>query len=334
MKKFFLFILCIGVMFSSCKKTGDGENEEVIDKTYDAKKFIGENIDAAKQTFAFKTSELPKTFTLKNGVKISIPAGTVFKKAGQAVSGDLTLEACAMLKPSDMILSGTCTNYIGWQGKRYLSSDGFAYIDVKHNERSVDQYLDYGQYINFSFPTDKGSDATTEVWQGEEADSSLIWEDIDERAWNFDGDQKWGTVVYSNKSFSFDFGKLGWVNCDVLWTKGAMTTVIVKLTGKIGALAQYQGYGNGDTFVFFVSGDVNVVAQLYTTIDATTVKSYDNSMPVGDKGSLIAFSVKEGEFSFASQDNVTITEDLELTLDLKPIKKEELLAKIKALDPK
>jgi hypothetical protein len=302
------------------------------DANYHAKQFIGENLANAKETFPFNTSELPKTFMLRNGVKITLPTGISFTKGGNPVTGALTLEAYGMLKPSDMILSGTGTNYKGPNGNGYLVSDGFVFVNVKQNGESVDEDLSYPYGVDISIPTDK-TDGATNVWEGEEADEALIWGDLNgELLWG-NRNNDWNEVGVTNGSFSFNFGKLGWVNCDVLWRVGAsFTTVKVTVTGKTGAWASYQGY-SGDTFVFFVGKGYNVIAQLYTQLSATAVQSYDDSMPVDDEGKMIAFSIKEGEFAFASQD-VKITANQQITLDLKPISKDDLLAAIKALDPK
>ncbi|MDR1666659.1 MAG: Ig-like domain-containing protein [Bacteroidales bacterium] len=307
---------------------------KVRDFTYGAKKFIAENKAKGKHTFNFNTSELPKTFTLRNGVKITIPAGINFTKSSQPVSGPLTLEAYGMLKPSDIILSGTSTNYIRYQDKGYLKSDGFVFIDVKQNGESVDEYIGLNNAINISIPTDEDDGTATMIWVGEEiADTALVWGDVNEDIFFNRGNDKfnWNEIGAVNGSFAFNFGSLGWVNCDVLWRTGvSFATVTVTVTGKTGTWASYQGY-TGDTFVFFVGKGANVIAQLYTQINATTVQSYYNSMPVGDEGKMIAFSVKEGEFSFASQD-VTIAADQQVTLNLKSIDKEALLDAIKALD--
>jgi hypothetical protein len=339
MKKLFLFFLCCSVFFAACKKSETDEIEkpdtdetEEVEDPINASKFIEENRESVKKSFSLTTSELPKTVNLGKGVTVTIPANGL-RKNGTLISGNFTVETYLMMSPSDIILAGTNTNYKSrnGNGNGYLISDGFLFIDIKQNGVSIDQYLD--GYLTISIPTEK--DAGTQVWEGLEQDSALVWTDLnleEEKIWNWANNQDAGFVNVSTGSYTFDFGKLGWVNCDVLWRPGPLTTVKVVLTGKTGTLASYMA-GDGDTYVFFAGKEFNVIAQLYTRINATTVQSYDDSMPIGAPGKMIAFSIKEdGECSFASQDITAITANMNITLNLETISKEALETAIKALD--
>jgi hypothetical protein len=336
MKKLLLLAFCFGMLFTSCSDD-DGKIDNTVDKTYSANKFIGEQKDNAKQTFDLNTSDLPKTISLGN-IEITIPEGA-FTKNGTPISGAFTLEAYEMMTPSSIILSGTNTNYRGgmYGAQGYFISDGFFYIDAKQNGVSVDKDLAAGKFLDITVPAnDAGDRWETQIWQGADTISSNTgdqfgWidpdlEDIE--VWN--SDRKENTIWKGNDGFQFGFGKLGWCNCDIFWNDGPMTTVKVSLTGNVGELASYMG-GSGDTFVFFLGRGYRTVVQLYSKIDDNTVASYDNSMPVGAKGKMLAFSIKEGIFSFASQD-ITIEENMHLTLDLKEVTKDKLLSEIKSLD--
>jgi hypothetical protein len=323
MKRLFLSMLCASALFCAC----DNDDNDKIDKNYQADDFIKENLAGAKQTFQCQVSDEPRELSLANGVKLTIPGGDVFTKNGTPITGNYTVEAHVMLKPSDAILSGTNTN-LG-QGS-YLVSDGFFRLDVLQEGQSVD--LLTTQFLTISIPTEKEDGSVTFLWEGVEADSVFTWKEVDLEIIGDDereGVDK-GGVISNNNNFTFSFKKLGWFNCDIYWNAGTSTTVTVALSGKVGSLAGYQGY-EGDTFVFFVAKGDNVIAQLYTEVDETTVKSYDNSMPVGAEGTLLAFSVKDGEYSYTASE-VMITADLQVTLELLPVSKEALLAALKALD--
>lgn len=333
MKKLLLPILCIGLFFASCD---DDDNNQNTDGVTTAKEFIGQKRENAKQEITLNTNDLPKTLVLDNGVKITVKDGT-FTKNGTPITGEFTLEVYEMLTPSSIIFSGTNTNYNGGSGNQYLETDGFIYVNAKQNGQYVDERLSKNMII--SIPTNKEDGTGTELWVGVENagenDNQFGWVDISERdiVWNDMGEvsQEYSHVWSRNGVFEFSFGKLGWCNCDVIWGQGKeKTTLTVELTGEVGELASYMGY-SGDTFVFFCGKGAPIVAQLYTTVNATTVKSYDDTMPVGAEGKLIAFSVREGIFSFASQ-NITIEKDMKVTMELKKVSKNTLENEIKSID--
>ncbi|MDR1414412.1 MAG: hypothetical protein LBI96_01250 [Odoribacteraceae bacterium] len=327
MKRLLFFALCASVCFCACSDDGV-DNNNGVDKNYQAKNFIKENLDRAKYSVTRTVSDQPTEISLDNGVKMTIPGGTVFtKNNGTPITGEYTVEIYTMLTPSQVILSGTNTNF---RGGSYLESYGFFNINVLQNGQAVDQSMK--QFINVSLPTEEDDYTWAQLWAGGDEDDQFAWEEVPDSLANafIQGRDQDKGVVSFNKVFNFQFKKLGWYNCDVYWNVGNNTTVTVALTGRVGALADYQGY-SGDTFVFFKAKASNVIAQLYTSVNATTVQSYDNSMPVGTEGTLIAFSVKDGECGLASRE-ITITENQQETLELLPVDKETVLETLSALD--
>lgn len=335
MKKLFLFLLCCTTFsFLSCSDDDD-PTPDMDDKTT-AKEFFEEKRNSAKQEFEVNVSELPKTFTFKEGVKITIPEGALVKD-GQPITGKFTLEVYEMLKPSSIVFSSTNTNLIDGS---YLETDGFIYVNVKQNGNYIDAQL--AKNITISIPTDKENGTMTQLWTGTEnageGEDQFAWQNLNDNdiIWQENnggiGENQDGNMVWAqNNSFEFSFGKLGWCNCDLPWGSGKeLTTVTVELTGNVGKFASYFAL-DGDTFVLFCGKGYPVLAQLYTKVNETTVKSYDNSMPIGVQGKMIAFSIQEGKFSFASKD-ITIEKDMKLTLDLKEVSKAELTKQIEALD--
>lgn len=331
MKKLLFSVLCIStLLFTAC---GDDDYDTpTIDDNTTAKDFFEDNKESVKQEFEVNTSDLPKTFTFKENVKITIPEGALLKD-GKPITGKFTLEVYEMLKPSSIVLSGTNTNYIN---NGYLETDGFIYVNVKQNGKYIDSQL--GKNLTISIPTNKEDGSMTQLWTGtEEAGkdgNQFAWQDPAENDILPEAEKPNGErnmVWAQNGVFEYSFGKLGWCNCDMPWGVGKeLTTVTVELTGKVGELASYMG-SSGDTFVFFCGKGYPVLAQLYTPVNSTTVKSYDNSLPIGVQGKMIAFSIKKGLFSYASED-ITIVKDMKVTLDLKELKKADFASKIKSLD--
>ncbi|MDR2475015.1 MAG: hypothetical protein LBD45_04075 [Bacteroidales bacterium] len=329
----FLLMAFAVILFVSCNNDNDRTN-----KHYSAKDFFAEAVKKSSQTVELNTSDLPQTVTLRGGTKITIKEGT-FTKKGTPLSGDFTLEAREFLKPSDIVLNGLNTLY---RDGSPLISDGFLYLNVSQDGVPVDQIL--AKNLLVEIPNDD-TRYQTQLWEGgkDTVDNreQFTWDDFPADALNGDIDQGvlqegnwvWRDQKQGSASFAFNLGKLGWYNCDVFWdSSNGKTTIYVKLTGYVGELASYQGYF-GDTFVFFCGKSDNVVAQLYTPLQGVFgVQSYENSMPVGKIGKIIAFAIKEGKFYFAVKDNVTIEADLSLELDLKETTKEEIQTEFAKLD--
>ncbi|HTN21077.1 MAG TPA: hypothetical protein VL125_11405 [Pelobium sp.] len=310
-----LLIAVIG--FTACKK----DRTQPVNEVQNTKDFT-KKLGSQKQSFTVKSSELPKTLALANGTKITIQPNS-FTMNGQPVTGDVSIETYEMLSRSSIILSGTNTNHISGSP---LISQGFIFIDAKVNGQSVDKYLQ--KPLSIKIPA-KGQ-PFTQIWEGVENVG-----DINQMAWqapkNPNGQGQQREVKAVEDDFVFDFGQLGWVNCDIFYNSSApKTTVRVTVLNNPGAMATFRGF-TGETFVFFCANGDNVVAQIYTPDGANKVKSYDNSMPIGSEGKLIAFSIKDGKYYFAEKD-VTISADMNESLTLVETTEAAVQAAITALD--
>ncbi len=321
MKKQLLFaaILVFATTYlSACKKDKTPQVDPPASTMNSAKDFV-DKYGTDKQIFTFNTSELPKTFTLNEGTKITIQANSL-KKNGVVVNGDLTLEAFEIRKRSDAVFTGTNTNHISG---RPLVTDGFFFIDVKSDGISIDK--DLAIPYNVSMPTPRNNEFTS-VWTGNvntNGSGQLGW-DVPE---NFGLD----SVKALDSLFNFSMRELGWVNCDVFYNSGApLTTLTIDVLNNPGTFATLMG-GAGQTFVLFCAQGQNVVAQLYSPAGTTGVKSYDNSMPVGAQGKVLAFSIKDGKFYLARQD-ITITSNMNVTLTLAETTETAIVTEIESLD--
>lgn len=299
--------------FYACKKNDAPPPEDQISNTRDFIEKAGPQV----QSFTFSTADLPKTITLKGGVKITFPAGA-FTKNGVEVTGNLMVEAMEMLKRSQLVLGGVNTNHISGMP---LQSDGSFFLDVKSGGQSVDAALKVP--IRIEMPTER--DGFTQLWVGADTVQG------DQFAWQNPRQGAQREVKAEDMAFVFDFGELGWVNCDIFWSmSNPKTTVKVSVPNNPGTMANFRAM-SGETYVFFIAKGDNVVAQLYTPDGENQVKSYDNVMPVGAEGRLIAFSIKDGKFYFAKQD-ITISEDQVEALTLAETTESAVQAEITALD--
>lgn len=292
-------LLFFAFALGACKKNNDNS----LNTVNNSKEFIQEKGPKIQRIKI--NSEIDNDVRLSGGTLIKFKKNS-FTKNGQPVTGDVTIEAYEMLNRKDVLMSGTNTNHVSGAP---LISHGFIFIDAKVNGESVDKSLNIP--INIAMPAN-GNDLTA-IWEG-------VIDDNEQFAWNnMINPNGAGGDLFQVKpiddTFIFDFGKLGWINCDVFYAyANPKTTVRVTVNNNPGNMATFKAL-NGETFVYFCAKGENVAAQLYNEDGPNTVKSYDNSMPVGATGKFISFSIKDGKFYYAEQET-TITANQNLTLTL------------------
>lgn len=306
------------LFFEACKKDKDNNNVTPGTTMNNMGDFVKKH-GVPRQTFSFNTSELPKTFTLAQGTKITIQANSLMMN-GAPVTGDLKLNAYEIMKRSDAVYTGTNTNHVSGAP---LISDGFFFLDITKDGISIDKNLAIP--YNVQMPTPREGEFTN-LWVGE-----TDLNGTGQMGWALPLNGGVDSIKAVDSVFNFSMRDLGWVNCDVFYaSSNPRTTVTVTLTNNPGALASFMG-GGGETFVFFCAQGENVVAQIYTPVGTNGVKSYDNSMPIGTSGRLLAFCIKDGKFHLAKQD-VTITANLSATLNMEETTEANIQAEIDALD--
>lgn len=300
----FIVLIALGV---ACKKENP-DNDNNTAKT--AKEFTAK-FGAQKQIKEINASALPQTVTFLDGTKVTFPVGSL-TKGGVPVTGSVKVEAYEVLKRSAVIFSGANTNH---SSGAPLASDGFIFIDVKANGVSVDQNL--AAPVKIEIPAKR--DGSTQLWIGVDQDNKpLVAAEGNQMAWaapRKENGQVQNEVAAVQNTFTFNFGSLGWINCDVFYNyANPKTTVRVEVLNNPGSMASFYSY-TGETYVYFCAKGSNVVAQLYTPDGANKVKSYDNMMPIGSEGRMFSFSIKDGRFYYAAQE-ITISANQNITLSL------------------
>lgn len=317
-----LFIAMLSLTVA-CKK----DRAIISSNTVNTAKEFTAKFGAQKQIIQINASALPQTVTLLNGTKITFPVGSL-TKGGVPVTGNVSVESYEVLKRSTVIFTGSNTNH---SSGAPLASDGFIFIDVKTNGASVDQNLAIP--VKISIPAKR--DGATQLWQGvDQAGVPLVAAAENQMAWaaprqaNGVGLKEVGAV---QQAFTFDFGTLGWVNCDIFYNNSnPKTTIGVEVLNNPGSMASFHAY-SGETFVYFCAKGSNVVAQLYTPNGPNKVKSYDNMMPIGSEGRMLAFSIKDGRFYYAAIET-TIVANQQLTLSLTETTEAAIQTAIDGLD--
>src|SRR5690606_11007050 len=112
-------------------------------------------------------SSVDSRVLLKGGTILTFKANS-FTIDGEPITGEVTVEAYEMLNRSSVILSGTNTNHISG---RPLISQGFIFVDVKSNGRSVDRNL--SNMLNISIPANDNT--FTMIWEGIIENDQLVW---------------------------------------------------------------------------------------------------------------------------------------------------------------
>lgn len=294
-------LLTFTALFQACKK--DKNNPNLASNAKEFAALFGPQA----QRMQINT-DIPNTFTLQGGTKITIPAGA-FKKNGVTVTGNVTITAMEFLKRSSVVFGGTNTNHISGAP---LESDGFIYLNASVSGNNVDKEL--AAQIQIAIPT--SNTRVTQIWEGvEKVDNA------NQMAWQAPAQNPNGAGGIKRESapiagfYNFSMGNLGWINCDVFYSyTNPKTTTRVTVANNPGSFATFMGF-TGETFVFFCAKGSNVVAQLYNTDGPNAVKSYDNMMPVGVEGKYISFSIKDGRYYYAEQET-TITDNQNVTLTL------------------
>ncbi len=317
MKKTIFAILVIAVITGTvaCKKNQDISSGSRIRTARDFVEKKGPQL----QSVSFNTSELPKTITLREGTRITIPQNA-FTLSGSPVSGAITFHIVEFYKRSSLLFGGSNTNHTSGAP---LETQGSFFLNATQGGVQLDQQL--AAPLVIAVPAKNNGDLTV-LWQGNldaGGQQQLGWAPLRQ------GVQM--EAVAQNGNFTFNFGQLGWFNCDIFYSNNSpKTTVTIDVLNNPGAMASFRGY-TGETFVFFCPSDANVAAQIYTPDGANRVKSYDNMMPIGSQGTLISFSIKDGKYYLARK-NITITAGLHESLSLVETTESAIQAAIEALD--
>ncbi|MDR2423179.1 MAG: hypothetical protein LBD59_00455 [Prevotellaceae bacterium] len=313
----FYAILLACVTFAGCEL---GNEDETVLENYEAKDFIDEFSVVQKRTL--NTSNLPDTVITSKGSKFIIQPGT-FTKNGNPITGDFAVEIKEIHQRSEIIFNLTNTNHVS--GKPLLS-DGFFHINATQNGENLDKTLANPVRVEMKTNTDRGY---SQLWQaaGEAGndDDSFAWEQEQ------DGTDNKQNFLEGQGVFMFDIGKLGWFNCDIYWEDTApKTTVTVNIGGMTGSIASLL-QDKGGLYVFFCAKGDNVVAQFYSKSGPNSIKSYDDSMPIGKEGKIFVVMFHKGKFYYGML-NITISADMSVTVNVSENTKDFIQQQIAALD--
>lgn len=281
---------------------------------------------AQPQVFNYNTADLPKSFTLTNGTILTIPAGA-FTIGGVVANGPAVLEVTAFSKKGDMVLGGLNTLSDG----NILESQGSFKLSQRITGLFTDETLAAGKFIKFEVPVPAGVIKPTQLFAGAVVDTGGARNQLNWVRANVPNQGQ--DVNPVNGKFTFNWGKLGWINCDVFNSfPGTKITLKVDLPNNPGTLANFRGSGNGNTFVYFIPKTINSAVQIYTHTTNTQVVSYNKSIPAGMQGVLLSFCIKDGQAWFAKKDITIGTLDMTESITLAPSTTDAIQAELNSMN--
>lgn len=309
-------------------------------------KFQAFNLDASKGG----------VITSQNGVKYYIPAYAFETSSGMPATGNITISVKEILTVSDMVLSNkpTLTN----DGK-LLESYGEFMVKAQQNNQNLRLRRDSGQVaaaIKIAIKNKNKENTQVPLWEGDTTvsitktgynhENSLITKTTDiPLPKGIDWKQLLGKdASAAPDSVRFQLPELfKWVNCDVISNIGAIkTTVLCYFENYFNDEIPANYMGSQASMCFFKPDGKNTVVKLYNMIvDAPVGKegflSYQNSMPVGVKGTFFVMTIKDEKF-YCQSKSVTIDAPAAgknytpISFLLKEVTETELLDAIKALN--
>jgi hypothetical protein len=361
-----LSILFISLSMLFCFSSCDKEPEPVwIENTnpkvpiiYNNLKKVSDFIQKNETKFQVFNLDASKGGNIisKNGIRYFIPANAFVNSFGALVTGNITLSIKEILGVSDMVLSNKPT--LTKDGK-ILESYGEFFVKAQQNNQNLRLRLDSGQLsaaIRISILNRNHQPTQIPLWEG---DTTIV---ITKTGYNHENKYLTKTTEFplskgidwkellgktaagGMDSIRFELPELfKWANCDVLSNLSSSKTTVLCYFENIFNDEKGSSYQGIDaSMCFFKPEGKNSVVKLYTTIiDAPKGKegflSYQNSMPVGVKGTFFVMVTKDEKF-YCQSKSVTITapeagkDYTPIGFQLKEVTEKELLDAIKALN--
>lgn len=314
-------ILLASLAITSCKKS---DAPIPVNNNADLKK-IKDFFDANKpkpESFTLNAAA-GGTITLASGTKITFPANA-FKNASGVVSGNVNVSALDILKPSSMILGDKPT--VTGDGKM-LESFGEIIVKAEQNGNPLQLNRDAaGKGVNVAMAVGAGAGqqrGELPIWSGDttitQTTSGYNHENIlttissqvtVKKGVEWNQMPAFGSANATTSFFNLD--SLGtWRNVDVLYSDPRPKTTVLGYFGNLFNSATGTNYmGQEPSMLFFKTAGTNTLVKLYNVIfnpvaGKEGLLSYQNMMPIGQVGTFLAISTKNGKF-YAEMRDVTI----------------------------
>lgn len=257
------------------------------------------------------------SITGAEGTVVTFPANSFVDGNNNPVTGTINIVIKEIFKPSQMILSNKPTNAIGLDGSNtFLLSEGETEVIVSQN--GVELQLASHMSYKIRVPSAGGEDDDMLPFQGVASDEQGI-------IWKVDGGSR-TSAEYDPApgSYLYEVFDTGWYNCDKFYTfSGIKTTNFVNLTASP---------NQSETAVYVIYKENNLPAVVkFSTSYNNGVQSYVDMLPVGLNITYVAITLKNNQ-QYLAVENVTISENEELTLNFEAKTTQEILDALTLLD--
>lgn len=258
--------------------------------------------------------------TGEEGTIVTFPANAFVDESNNPVTGMVDIAIKEIFKPSQMILSNKPTNAINFSNENtFLLSEGETEVEISQNGNPL--VLASGVSYQISVPSAGGLDNDMLPFAGTTSDAEgIVWTPTADVGIQGGGMQ----YVTSPASYIYDAFDTGWSNCDKFYGyPGAQTTNYINLSNSPNAT---------ETVIFLVFEENNLPAVVkFTTPYANGIQSYVDMLPEGLAVTYIAITLENNQ-QYLAVDNVTITDEEELTLSFEAKSTQEILDALTALD--
>ncbi|GAB3006806.1 hypothetical protein GCM10027051_02900 [Niabella terrae] len=260
--------------------------------------------------------------TLASGTTITFPAGVFTDGSGAPVTGPVDIFARDILSANNMILADKPT--LTDEGA-FLESFGEIFVDARQNGNAL-KLNPVQKPVMVQVPIGVGADGNAReipMWDGdttitqtlsgynhENASVSITQEILVRRGVAWSQIPGWGVSAGATTIFPLD--ALGeWRNCDALYSDPRPKTTVLGYFGdKFNPETGTNYMGQDPSMLLFKTAGTNSLIKLYNTIMLPAAGkegflSYQNTIPIGQEGTFLAISARNGKF-YAEMRDVTI----------------------------
>ena len=301
----------------SCAKTATDDNMDLTDTVKTKKTDFTQFGDSLTETLTVNlTQKTPSVKTAKN-TQITIPNNAFQNKKGEIAVGYITLIVRELHKPSEMLLADkpAMTTEGG-----ILKSYGEYYISAFQNNEPL--HLRENIALTLTTPiNNKDNSGNIPLWEtdstrkkaysglNQNADRITVEQAITKisgATWHTNGEK---ATINDQNLMTFQITKLNtWVNCDMLkpLETDNLTTVLVYFNQNYHPSVSTDLFEQQPSAVFFKPDGFNGLIKFYNPIltnepSKQGFHSYENAIPVGMKGKLLAFTTTNGRYFISLQ---------------------------------
>ncbi|MCP1996865.1 hypothetical protein [Flavobacterium sp. HSC-61S13] len=264
MKKVFLMLMTMSLMFSSCNSDSSDSTDQGVDRLEAAtssnlKKLRAQALsDINTGGKVYYSSSKGAVFYSKSKSHIIIPAHAITTKNGKVIDGEIEIDFIEIFTKEKMVVTNKPTMSKDSKGtKDLLVTGGEFYLDIKYKDEQVEIVKPI--QVNIDTSNSKADPNGMSLWSGDiDENDNLTWDTAPKDQVSFGDDG----VVFNTKTGSQFYNvfikitiNLGWTNIDKILVKnGPRTTVHVQVPLAF-------NYTNSAVYII-VRGENNVLFQL------------------------------------------------------------------------